>query len=175
MTMSYVQHLCYRVLLCLTLLQVFNLTVGYDYERRNRHMLDFQNWQYVNIDGNCDRQIDVDKSRCLRDSITAWDSVANREKAGCCLSWDLNDCILSAIYSKCDIITYKRIRRFLDQQNKEHSENLCSDYPYGSYKCHFPIWAIVLIVAFSLAIIIVIGFFVFMFCYQRRINKMTYF
>lgn len=164
------------VLSFLSVLLVLSITQCYDdYEQRNRHMIDFRNLQYINIDGHCEREIASDKSRCLRESIADWDSVADRAKAGCCISWDLNDCILSAIQSKCDFVTYKRIKRFLDQQNREHSESLCSDFPYGSFKCHFPVWAIVLIVVLVIAILIVCIFFVFMFCFRRNINKMTYF
>ena len=136
-------------------------------EKNNKHRIDL-NINYIIIDSVCERNIETDKTRCVAESVSVWDSVDDREKAGCCMSWDINDCILDAVSEKCDRITYNRIKRFVDQQNKDHSKGLCKDYTYGSYKCHFPVWAIVLIVVFGVAIVGVTAFLVCMYCYQRQ-------
>src|SRR4051812_10034949 len=92
-------------------------------EESNKHMIELK-INYIIIDSFCERQIEPDKSRCVTESVANWNSVDNRERAGCCISWDINDCILDAVYDKCDRITYNRIKRFLDQQNQEHSKGL---------------------------------------------------
>src|SRR6201999_1961088 len=103
----------------------------------------------------CERMIESDKYRCVRESVKEWNGVDNRDRAGCCITWDINDCILDAVSDKCDRITYNRIKRFLDRQNGQNTDGLCADYPYGSYKCHFPVWAIVVISVFGVLAILV--------------------
>ena len=136
-------------------------------EETNKHIIDF-NLNYIIIDSVCERQIESEKISCVADSVSAWNSVDNRQRAGCCISWDINDCILDAVYEKCDQFTYNRIKRLLDQQNKEHSKGLCGDYVYGSYKCHFPVWAIILIVIFGLLVVGGTAFLICMYCYHSQ-------
>jgi len=127
------------------------------------------------IDTHCERNIESDKIRCARESISNWDSVDNRERAGCCITWDINDCIIDAVNDKCDRVTYNRVKEYLDKQNKENGEGICSDYPYGSSKCHFPVWAIVLIVIFGLATILTACFVACMIYSKNQAQKVGYF
>jgi hypothetical protein len=126
------------------------------------------------IDSICENKINTDKIRCQRESISNWDSVDNRERAGCCISWDINDCILEAVGDKCDRSTYKSVKQFLERQNEEKSEGLCSDYPYGSSKCYFPVWAIVLIVIFGLASLLTVCFVGCMIYSKRQASRIGY-
>ena len=141
-------------------------------DRTNIHLIDSK-INFIFIDKVCEHKIQNDKIDCVRDSASQWEDIEDRERAGCCTSWDINDCILKSVSEKCDSITYNRIKRFLDQQNKDHSQGLCENYVYGSYKCHFPVWAIVLIVVFGLITALVTGF-LFCFCFYQK-QTISYF
>jgi hypothetical protein len=39
-----------------------------------------------------------------------------------------------------------KVKQVMSEQNQENSKTICHEFPYGSWKCNFPVWAIVLIV-----------------------------
>jgi len=55
-------------------------------------------------------------------ALSDWRAPVTGIRAGCCTTWDIQRLSLSAVYDKCDRITYNRIKRFLDDQNKKNTE-----------------------------------------------------
>jgi hypothetical protein len=103
---------------------------------------------------------------CAREAAFDWNSTArsNGLKAECCGQWDEIDCVFKENKKECTEGEYEALEKFIsDNGDKISKELLCRKYMYGSYKCHFPWWATLLIVLAILLVIGVVGFLVLRF------------
>jgi len=105
-------------------------------------------------------------AECNKEAYDDWKSTAesNKVKAGCCAIWDVIYCSIKKNKDKCSGDEIDAVKKFLSDKGDEISKiSGCDGYVYGSAKCHFPWWAILLIVVGALLDIGVIAFVVFRF------------
>ena len=128
--------------------------------------------EYSTFQRDCDDLIRREniKGHCQDKASRDWSSsssASNYAKVQCCEMWDVNDCILEEIKSRCDYSVYKEVKDQMNSRQQQMSANICYDYPYGSYNCHFPIWLIIVIVVGGVALLL-IGCFIGMMIYSKH-------
>jgi len=113
----------------------------------------------TNLD-KCTEQILISMTMCLDDVSESWD-IKNKStfegesiRTKCCATWDFNDCIVNQAFSVCGKTKMKEWKENLTMVNR------CADYPYGSAKCHFPLWGIFLIIIGGLVVLGVVVFLI---------------
>jgi hypothetical protein len=94
---------------------------------------------------------------CAQDVAKDYNGKDTSTKNLCCLAWDVADCLLDEAKKQCTQADYDEMLRNLKNNGAAVG---CADYPYGSYKCHFPWWGILLIVVGAISIIGLIAFLV---------------
>jgi hypothetical protein len=94
---------------------------------------------------------------CAQDVAKDYEGEDATTKNICCLAWDVADCLLDEAKKQCTQADHDEMLRNLKNNSAAAG---CADYPYGSAKCHFPWWGILLIVVGVMATIGLIAFFV---------------
>ena len=108
----------------------------------------------ISVGYECDARLlqDTNFRHCLENAYEFWYTNDDyyRLKYSCCYNWDIFDCMEYSIKNLCSFksysIDYKNFMIKRDEWVIYYESYQCNVYKYGSAKCHFPVWAIVLIV-----------------------------
>ena len=129
----------------------------------------------ISVGQECDFRLlrDHDFKRCRERAIDSWytNDDSYRLKYMCCYNWDIFDCMDYAIQNLCSFQTssleYKNFLLRKEEWISYYEGYQCVDYKYGSAKCHFPGWAIALIIIAGLLLVGGAGFVIFLYRKNR--------
>ncbi len=118
----------------------------------------------------CDKRVsqDPDFKKCRETAYETWytNDDNKRTKYSCCYNWDIFECMEKTMaevcYLKSSSMDYRSFIMKRDEWVNYYESFQCNDYKFRSVKCHFPGWAIALIVIGCLIIIGIIVGAVFM-------------
>lgn len=121
----------------------------------------------ISVSSECSRRLVNDRmfNECRDRTYDEWMRVnkyAKQIKYMCCYYWDIFDCMEVAISRLCvmrtsmtdDFMNFKSRKDELIRYYEIYLK--CNDYTYGSVKCHFPVWGIVVIVSVCITLLLVV-------------------
>jgi hypothetical protein len=161
---KYVLILCFCEIVDLDSVKGFNDSFDKDWEQMFPNSLNGWKGCFPNYTDNCVAKIKNDSNfqQCVQVLEEDWKEVDKQtkteiEKQTCCSKYDYSDCWKKSAKRHCDSSVFAEVRKIIDKKIKG-LEIDCPDFVYGSSKCHFPIW---LILIFSFLGILFIASFVF--------------
>jgi len=119
----------------------------------------------IRLGETCDFQVnnDYEFQKCRSRAYEEWYTRDRMQiiKNSCCLDWDIIDCQQKSVQNLCYRSQYNdEYENFLykkDDWINQNEKYQCKNYRYGSASCHFPIWAILLIVIGSFVVLVGLG------------------
>lgn len=117
---------------------------------------------------DCGRNISIDINTCVDRIFTKW--ISDEDSDGrdmCCAIWDSLRCIKYHTFH-CESIDREQILSIIKAIKHDAEENDCQHYKHGSSSCHFPLWAVLVIVLSGFLFVIIVVSGIFYYLYRNR-------
>ncbi len=128
------------------------------------------NYFYL-IQSQCD--IDSIRNECFAEATEIWPLTNASHQTPhriCCWHWDVFDCVEMAACNSCTQDQEILIEKEYNDEKSKLKNGTCVDYPYGSVKCHIPIWFYALV--FNISCLTIASLYLII-TYCRRIKMIS--